>query len=130
MAEDPVSQEAQGSYIAQASGGGTATIQVYASPPSLADQNRRRFLVLLRTRYRDLLSQSLQGAVRLGLKLAGYPEAITPPVQLFYQSAQRPAQELPAGTQLSQVYADAGHQLLVLGEPGAGKSTLLLELAS
>lgn len=130
MAEEPVvSQEAQGSYIAQATGGGTATIQVYTSPPSLADQNRARFLVRLRTRYRDLLEQSLHGAVRLTLELAGHPEAVTPPVQLLYQPEQQPAHSLPAGTSLAHVYADAGQELLVLGEPGAGKSTLLLELA-
>src|SRR5215469_12378787 len=120
MAEEPVvSQEAHGSYIAQATGGGTATIQVYTSPPTLADQNRARFLVRLRTRYRDLLEQSLQGAVRLTLELAGHPEAVTPPVRLLYQAEQQPAHPLPFGTSLAQVYAKAGQELLVLGEPGA-----------
>jgi energy-coupling factor transporter ATP-binding protein EcfA2 len=131
MPEEPgVSQEAQGSYIAQATGGGTATIQVYTTPPSLTDQNRTRLLVRLRTRYRDLLSQSLQGAVRMTLELAGHPHAVAPPVRLFYEPDQPSARPLPSGTSLIQVYEDAGQELLVLGEPGAGKSTLLLELAS
>src|SRR5579859_3426810 len=107
MADEPgVSQEAHGSYIAQATHGGTATVNVYASSPSLADQNRARFLVRLHTRYHDLLEQSLQGAMRLHLDLAGAPEAVTPPMQLLYQSQQQPARVLPAGTSLAQVYAD------------------------
>lgn len=130
MPEEPVvSQEAQGSYIAQATGGGTATIQVYMSPPSLSDQNRRRFLARLRTRYRDLLEQSLQGAVRIMLELEGCPDAVTPPVQLLYLPSQHAAHQLPTGTSLAQIYEGTGHELLLLGEPGAGKSTLLLELA-
>jgi hypothetical protein len=131
MAEEPaVSQEAHGSYIAQAAGGGDASIQVYASPPSLSTQNRARFLVRLRVLYRELLSQPLHGAVRMTLELAGYPEAITPPVQLLYESDQQSTHSLPAGTSLFQVYTEARHELLLLGDPGAGKSTLLLELAS
>jgi Cdc6-like AAA superfamily ATPase len=133
MAEEPgVSQEAHGSYIAQATGGGHASIQVYASAPSQnqkESQNRARFLVRLRTRYHDLLDQSLHGSVRVALTLAGYPEAVAPPVRLLSQSEPQPPHSVPAGTPLSLIYAEAGHELLLLGEPGAGKSTLLLELA-
>src|SRR5438034_1230213 len=130
MPEEPrVSQEAQGSYIAQATHGGIATVTVYTSPPSQDDQNRSRFLVRLRTRYRELLSQSLHGAVRMTLELAGYSDAVAPPVQLFYEADQQPMRSLAASTSLLQVYTEAGQELLVLGEPGAGKSTLLLELA-
>lgn len=127
--EARVSQEARGSYIAQATGGATATINVYATPPSAEDQNRRRFLDRLHTRYRDLLSQSLHGAVRMTLELGGDPEAVIPPVQLFYETDHQPMHLLPAHTPLKHVYDDAGHELLLLGAPGAGKSTLLLELA-
>lgn len=105
------------------------TIQHAGSVPSRDQQNRARFLVRLRTRYQDLLAQSLQGAVQMSLELAGHPDAVAPPAQLLYQSEQHPPQPLPAGTTLAQVYSDAGQELLVLGEPGAGKSTLLLELA-
>jgi energy-coupling factor transporter ATP-binding protein EcfA2 len=130
MPEEPgVSQQATGSHIAQATDGGHATVNVYASPPALEHQNRTRFLARLRTRYRDLLDQSLQGAVRMTLELAGHPEAVAPPVQLLYETDQQPRRSLPAGTPLLQVYEQAGHELLLLGEPGSGKSTLLLELA-
>lgn len=130
MAEEPrVSQEARGSYIAQASGGATATINVYASPPSVENQNRRRFLERLHTRYRDLLSQSLHGAVCMTLELVGDADAVLPPVQLYYETDHQPTHLLPPHTPLRHVYDDAGHELLLLGAPGAGKSTLLLELA-
>src|SRR6266700_6418863 len=119
MPEEPgVSQEAHGNYIAQATHGASATVNVYASPPSLSDQNRARFLVRLRTRYHDLLSQSLHGAVRLTLELAGHPEAVAPPVQLLYESDRQPAHPQAPSTSLFQVYTEAGEELLVLGEPG------------
>lgn len=131
MAEEPrVSQEAHGSYIAQATDGGTATVHVYATTPSVENQNRQRFLVRLRTRYRDLLAQSLHGAARMTLEMAGHSEAVAPPVQLFHEPDQQSAHPQAPSTSLIQVYTEAGHELLLLGEPGAGKSTLLLELAS
>lgn len=130
MSEEPgVLQEAHGSYIAQATHGGTATVQVYTSPPSLPDPNRQRFLVRLRTRYRDLLEQSQQEGVRLFLRLAERPRAVEAPVRVLSHSPQQPTRPLSAGTTLAQVYAHAGQELLLQGEPGAGKSTLLLELA-
>jgi len=45
------------------------------------------------------------------------------------QEVDRPAQPLPAGTSITEVYDGAGGALLILGEPGAGKTTLLLALA-
>ena len=41
----------------------------------------------------------------------------------------RAQQHLPPGTSIMDVYDEAEHELLILGEPGAGKSTLLLDLA-
>lgn len=125
-----IHQEAHGSYIAQAASGGTATIQVYSTPPRPVDQNRRRFLTRLRTRYRDLLAQSFYGVIRLNLELAEHSQAVTPPVRLLYQADRQGARSLPAGTSLMQVYSEAGQELLILGVPGSGKSTLLLELAA
>jgi hypothetical protein len=40
-----------------------------------------------------------------------------------------PTQTIPSGTTLTQVFDQAGGELLILGEAGAGKTTLLLELA-
>jgi len=102
---------------------------VYPSSASAPDQDRTRFLVRLRTRYRDLLTQSLHRAGRLTLQLAGYPDEVVSPVQLLSASEKPPVSPWSAGTSLLTFYEEAGQELLVLGEPGAGESTLLLELA-
>ena len=96
-------------------------------PP--ADQNRQRFLAYLRTRYHDVLEQSLQGAALIALGLHTRPEAIAHPAHLVFRHLNQIEQVLPPGTSILQVYDQASGDLLILGEPGAGKSTLLLHLA-
>lgn len=129
MADEPsATQHAQGSYIAQASQSGTATVQVYpvSVPP---EQNRVRFLARLRYQYQELWEQSLQGAALMELGLASKPDAVQHQAELLFRPAQQPERLLPPGTSIMQVYEEAGQELLILGEPGAGKSTLLLDLA-
>ena len=41
----------------------------------------------------------------------------------------KPTHPISSGTTITQVFDQAGGELLILGEPGAGKTTLLLELA-
>jgi DNA polymerase III delta prime subunit len=127
--DSSLSQQAQGSYIAQATGGGTATVQVVLPPPAVQEQNRVRFLAQLRAFYKDLWEQSLQGAAQLTLGLTDKPDVVLRHTELLLRAPQRPQRPLPEGTTLLDVYDEAGQELLLLGEPGAGKSTLLLELA-
>jgi len=63
MADDPspAAQQAQGSYIAQAVHGGTATVQVYHSSPPPQEQNRTRFLKRLHYSYDELWSNPCKG---------------------------------------------------------------------
>jgi NACHT domain len=129
MADEPsATQHAQGSYIAQASQSGTATVQVYpvSVPP---EQNRVRFLARLRYQYQELWEQSLQGAALMELGLANKPDAVQHQAELLFRPAQQVERLLPPGTSITQIYEEAGQELLILGEPGAGKSTLLLDLA-
>src|SRR5207248_2990879 len=56
-------------------------------------------------------------------------DALTDPWRLVFQQSDQSACLLPPGTRITQVYDDAGGELLILGEPGSGKTTLLLELA-
>ena len=100
-----------------------------SQPDRVRDQNRQRFLVYLRARYHDVLEQSLQGAALIALGLHTKPEAIAHPAHLIFRHLNQAEQILPAGTSLTQVYDQAGGELLILGEPGAGKSTLLVHLA-
>ncbi len=124
-----VSQQAQGSYIAQATHGGTATVQVVLPPAPVQEQNRVRFLARLRSQYDELWKQSLQGAALLTLGLTEKPDAVLHHTGLLFRSPQQPECPLPPGISIPEVYDQAGHELLILGEPGAGKSTLLLDLA-
>ncbi len=61
--EPPITQQAQGSYIAQATHGGTATVQVVLPPAPVQEQNRVRFLKRLRYRYDEEWEQSLRQAL-------------------------------------------------------------------
>ena len=130
MSDDPsISQQAQGSYIAQATHGGTATVQVVLPSAPVQEQNRARFLVRLRYQYDALWDQSLQGSALLTLGLTKQPDAVLHHTGLLFLSSQQPEQPLPSDTSIDEVYDKAGHELLILGEPGAGKSMLLLALA-
>jgi DNA polymerase III delta prime subunit len=63
------------------------------------------------------------------IHLQEQPDAVKNPWHLAVQETNMPPRPLPVGTRITQVYDDAGGELLILGEPGAGKTTLLLELA-
>ena len=129
MSDEPsLSQQAQGNYIAQASGGSTATIQVLPPTPR-QEKDRVHFLARLRALYEDLWEQSLQGAAQLTLGLTEKPDVVLRHTELLLRAPEQPERRLPEGTTLLEVYYEAGQELLLLGEPGAGKSTLLLELA-
>src|SRR6266516_7264788 len=120
MSDDPsVSQQAQGSYIAQAAQGGTATVNVVLPPTPVQEQNRVRFLARLRYQYGELWEQSLQGAALLTLGLNEKPDEVLHHTGPLFLSGQRQERPLPPGTSIAEVYEEAGHELLILGEPGA-----------
>ncbi len=96
---------------------------------SLEEQNRVRMLGRLRRSYGEMMSQSLQGTAWLELGLAEIPAAVQNAAHLLLRMPHRAEQPLPLDTSIMQVYDEAEHELLILGEPGAGKSTLLLSLA-
>jgi len=92
--------------------------------------NRRRFLTRVRSFWIDgVLEGSLHGAALIALDMRERPDALANPWRLVFQQPSEPAHPLPAGTRITQVYDQAGGELLILGEPGSGKTTLLLVLA-
>ncbi len=120
MNDEPlISQQAQGSYIAQ----------VVLPPPAIQEQNRVRFLARLRFQYDELWEQSLQGVALITLGLTEKPDAVLHHAELLLHVPPPPERSLPEGTSITDVYDQSGQGLLILGEPGAGKSTLLLGLA-
>jgi DNA-binding XRE family transcriptional regulator/DNA polymerase III delta prime subunit len=101
-----------------------------AQEPSRKDKNRHRMLKRVQqTWIEGVLAHSLHQAALIALGLEEHPDALANPWQLAVQETSRQERRLPAGMSITQVYDDAGSELLILGEPGAGKTTLLLELA-
>ena len=96
---------------------------------SQARQNRAVLLGRLRHDYQQYQEQSLQNVVKVELGLASRPDAIQNAVHLLLRLPNRPERVLSPGASIVQVYEEANHELLILGEPGAGKSTLLVSLA-
>ncbi len=96
---------------------------------SLAQQNRERMLRRLRRIYQELRNQSLQEIPWLDIKLADKPNAVQNTTNLLLPFSKQAKQTLPISTSIEQIYEEAAHELLILGEPGAGKSMLLYQLA-
>jgi len=102
---------------------------IHPPPAPIQERNRMQFLARLRNRYDEMWEQELQGAVLMTLGLTKKPDAVLHHTDLLFRTPKLPERLLPERTPILDVYDQAGHELLILGEPGAGKSTLLLELA-
>jgi DNA polymerase III delta prime subunit len=97
---------------------------------SIEQQNRERLIRRVRNFWiKGVFEKSLHNAALMTLGLQESPEAVENPWRLALQESEHISTPLPAGTRITEVYDDAGGELLILGEPGAGKTTLLLELA-
>jgi DNA polymerase III delta prime subunit len=93
-------------------------------------QNRQRFLKRIHDFWiAGVLEQSLHGIPAMSLELQEQPDALERSWESTIGESDRPAQPLPAGTPIMQVYDEADGELLILGAPGTGKTTLLLEIA-
>jgi len=100
------------------------------SPAEPTDRNRQRMLKRVRATWiAGVLEQSLHGAALMVLGLEEKPDVLDNPWRLVMQEVDRPAQPLPEGTRIIEIYNATEGGLLILGEPGAGKTTMLLELA-
>ncbi len=92
-------------------------------------RNRRAMLAKVRAHWiAGVLEQSLHGAALIELGLHKQPDAVANPWLLVLQESDQSARPLSSKTSITQVYDEAGGELLILGEPGSGKTTLLLEL--
>jgi energy-coupling factor transporter ATP-binding protein EcfA2 len=92
-------------------------------------QDRQHFLTYLRTIYRYVVEQSLQGTTFITLGLQTQPEALEQVTQRTFRHLGEAEETLPLGASIEEAYNQAGGELLILGESGAGKSTLLVHLA-
>ena len=105
------------------------SISSVANRTQMSALERTHIAHCLRHRYREILTQSLEGFVHMELGLASRPSAIHNAVSLSWRLPTQADHLLPSGTSIVEAYEQAQQELLILGEPGAGKSTLLIELA-
>jgi NACHT domain len=108
--------------------GSRPTVSMVAPSLSTDQRNRAGILAALRKAYTDELDASLQGVARIALGLHERFD-LTHPARLAAWHPGAPERVLPDGTTILDAYQQAGHGLLILGEPGAGKTTLLYDLA-
>jgi hypothetical protein len=93
--------------------------------------NRNVMLRRVRTVWlQDVLEKSLHGGEIIDLGFAYRPSALADSGVPAWQQAAEYDYLLPVGTTIDEVFAAAGGELLILGEPGAGKTTMLLQLVS
>jgi hypothetical protein len=100
--------------------------------PTPSQQSRHALLRYLRQEYTRQLAHSLQGASMIALGLHERTDITRSSAQLIFRRTEATEvheHSLSPGTSIVQAYDDAGHGLLILGEPGAGKTTLVLDLA-
>ncbi len=106
--------------------------QKAASEPSAADARENRQIMLGRVRntwITGFLENPLYYNYEEQLLPLPLRERVGSRFDLVLSNPLEPTQTMPSGTTITQVFDQAGGELLMLGEPGAGKTTLLLELA-
>lgn len=77
----------------------------------------------------EVYRQSLPAGRLLAIETAVIPEALERLPSASFDTT-RSVQKRPITKPIGDIYEEANHRLLILGEPGAGKTTLLLQLAS
>src|SRR5260221_3295355 len=125
---DLIKKDAPDPELALAS---AADVVAPEQPPASTFLYESRLRLLQRVRsfwITGVLEQSLYSEALITLGFQEQPDAVANPWRLIIQESEQASTPLPAGTRITEIYDEAGGELLILGEPGAGKTTLLLEL--
>src|SRR5688572_10902193 len=93
-------------------------------------RNRELLLQKMRSFWIEgLLEKSLHGLAEIEIGKKDKPRAVDHPWGMLLETvAGASTKTLPTGTKTINLFDEAGHALLILGEPGSGKTTVLLEL--
>ena len=75
-----------------------------------------------------VLDQSLYQAVLMSLGMT-HRAAVPRPGSMYRRKPNDQEHSVPADISIVQIFEEARHSLVILGEPGAGKSTVMLDLA-
>jgi serine/threonine protein kinase/DNA polymerase III delta prime subunit len=93
-------------------------------------RNRQRMIQKVRAFWiTGVLDPSLHNAPFIRPELREKQDAVARPWAATLHHTQQQSDALTSGSSITEVYDQAGGELLILGEAGSGKTTLLLQLA-
>ncbi len=133
--EQPPSQHAIGSYIAQADRGSTArvNVNVFNNPPSsfVDPRDRSNLLEVVQSSWiAGVLTTSINQTLPIQLNKEIKVGVIERSEAARLAALHQQSSAIPSNKKILEIFEEMGRALLILGGPGSGKTMTMLQLAS